>query len=40
MVRVANVDKTERMEGRGERRAQGQQIGISETTYHKLKKIL
>lgn len=38
MVRVANVDKTERMEGRGERRAQGQQIGISETTYHKLKK--
>ena len=38
MVRVANVDKTERMEGRGEKRAQGQQIGISETTYHKLKK--
>lgn len=38
MVRIANLDKTEHVEGRGERAIQGQQIGISETTYHQLKK--
>lgn len=38
MVRVATLDKTEHVEGRGERTIQGQQIGISETTYHQLKK--
>lgn len=36
MVRVANADRTERSEGR-EKTIQGQQIGISETTYHQLK---
>ena len=30
MVRVANADKTEHLEGRGEIIIQGQQIGISE----------
>ena len=38
MVRVANADKTEHLEGRGETVIQGQQIGISESTYYKLKK--
>ena len=38
MVRVANADKTEQKEGRGETVIQGQQIGISESTYYKLKK--
>lgn len=38
MVRVANADKTEHLEGRGEIIIQGQQIGISESTYYKLKK--
>ncbi len=28
MVRVATLDKTEHVEGRGERTIQGQQIGI------------
>lgn len=37
MVRVANADKTERMEGRGVQRPQGQQIGVSESTFHQLK---
>lgn len=40
MVRVSNVDRTEQLEGRGEQRTQGQQIGISETTYHQLKQAL
>ncbi len=40
MVRVANADKTERLEGIGVLRPQGQQIGISETTFHQLKKNL
>lgn len=40
MVRVANADKTERTEGRGEDSIQGQQIGISETTYHELKQLV
>ena len=39
MVRVSNADRTEKPEPR-QRRAQGQQIGISETTYHQLKKLL
>ena len=39
MVRVANADKTEHLEGRGEIIIQGQQIGISESTYYKLKKL-
>lgn len=39
MIRVANADKTERAEGIGEFKIQGQQIGISESTYHKLKKL-
>ena len=39
MVRVANADKTEHLEGRGETVIQGQQIGISESTYYKLKKL-
>lgn len=38
MVRVANLDATERKEGRAERIPQGQQIGISESTYQALKK--
>lgn len=38
MVRVANADKTEHLEGRGEIIIQGQQIGISESTYYQLKK--
>ena len=38
LVRVANADKTEHLEGRGEIIIQGQQIGISESTYYKLKK--
>lgn len=38
MVRVANADKTEHLEGRGEIIIQGQQIGIPESTYYKLKK--
>lgn len=37
MVRVANIDKTESSEGM-QPRPQGQQIGISETTYHQLKR--
>ena len=40
MVRVATADKTERVENGSERRIQGQEIGISETTYHRLKKAL
>ena len=40
MVRVANMDKTERMEKPTETRIQGQQIGISESTYHELRKAL
>ena len=38
MIRVSNIDKTEHVEHRGEIAIQGQQIGISETTYHTLKK--
>ena len=38
MVRVATADKTERDERGAEQRIQGQEIGISETTYHRLKK--
>ena len=38
MVRVSNIDKTEHIEHRGEIAIQGQQIGISESTYHALKK--
>lgn len=37
MVRVSNYDSTEQMEGQGQDTVQGQQIGISETTYHALK---
>lgn len=37
MVRVTNVDRTEEPEAL-EPRPQGQQIGISETTFHQLKK--
>lgn len=37
MVRVSNIDKTEKLERGLETPPQGQQIGISETTYHKLK---
>lgn len=40
MVRVANADKTEHSEGRGEVVIQGQQIGISVSTYYKLKKAI
>lgn len=40
MVRVANIDKTERVERWSDIRIQGQQIGISESTYHQLKKAL
>ena len=39
MVRVANADKTEQNESRQQgKRPQGQQIGISESTYRQLKK--
>lgn len=38
MVRVTNADKTEKSESiREEKIPQGQQIGISETTYRALK---
>ena len=38
MVRVANADKTEQNEGVQQgKRPQGQQIGISESTYKQLK---
>ena len=37
MVRVANLDKTEHFERINEITIQGQQIGISESTYHELK---
>jgi len=40
MVRVTNYDTTEKWEARGEVAPQGQHIGISETTYHALKKKL
>lgn len=39
MVRVANIDKTEKTERYIDTAPQGQQIGISETTYHTLKKM-
>ncbi len=38
MVRVSNADKTEREERGIEKRIQGQQIGISESTYNILKR--
>lgn len=38
MIRVANQDKTEHFERIHEITIQGQQIGISESTYHELKK--
>ncbi len=38
MIRIANLDKTERFERISDITIQGQQIGISESTYHKLKK--
>lgn len=38
MVRISNYDMTESIESRGQRTIQGQQIGISESTYHELKK--
>lgn len=37
MVRVSNVDKTERSEGVQIKPPQGQQIGIGETTFHQIK---
>ena len=40
MVRISNSDKTEKNEGYYEERIQGQQIGISESTYHALKKAI
>lgn len=40
MVRVTNFDTTEKWEARGEVAPQGQHIGISESTYHELKKRL
>ena len=40
MVRISNFDCTERLEPFGEKTVQGQQIGISESTYHKLKEKL
>ena len=40
MVRVTNLDKTERFERISEITIQGQQIGISESTYHELKKAI
>ena len=40
MVRVANADKTEQNEGVQQgKRPQGQQIGISESTYKQFEKI-
>ena len=39
MVRVTNYDTTEKWEARGEVAPQGQHIGISESTYHMLKKL-
>ena len=39
-MRVATADKTEREERGAEQRIQGQEIGISETTYHRLKKAI
>jgi len=38
MVRVSNMDTTDAIESKGETPIQGQQIGISESTYHDLKK--
>lgn len=40
MVRVTNYDTTEKWEAKGEVSPQGQHIGISESTYHELKKRL
>lgn len=40
MVRVSNLDKTERIESGSATPIQGQQIGISEETYHTLKRKL
>lgn len=40
MVRVTNYDTTEKWESRGEVSPQGQHIGISESTFHELKKHL
>ncbi|MGN1267709.1 MAG: hypothetical protein ACI4UH_07190 [Dorea sp.] len=40
MVRVCNYDSSEEWEARGETPIQGQHIGISESTYHALKKQL
>ena len=40
MVRISNSDKTEKNESYYEKRIQGQQIGISESTYHALKKAI
>lgn len=40
MVRVSNADKTESIESPEQLIPQGQQIGISETTYHELKKLV
>lgn len=40
MVRVTNYDTTEKWEARGEVAPQGQHIGISESSYHMLKKLL
>lgn len=40
MVRVSSADKTQRKEPRTVRTPQGQHIGISESTYHLLKKQL
>ena len=39
MVRVSNADKTENVESPEQLIPQGQQIGVSETTYHELKKL-
>lgn len=38
MVRISNYDTTEPIESVGQKTVQGQQIGISESTYHDLKK--
>lgn len=40
MVRVSSYDITETMEGSMDTRPQGQHIGVSESTYHALKKAL
>ncbi len=40
MVRITNSDKTEKNESYYETRIQGQLIGISESTYHALKKAI